>query len=244
MFFDGPTLPVIVIGGVRQPVKEVRSDRGSGSIDYARRIAIEDRIAGEREHVDLFARAWDAFDLVCNGICRQAAGPRLVKPLFERATLIGPTVVVVACSLDGTNARQMRRMPEGREELRCSDIRGAEHANFAIRVGLSSDPLDRVVTILGFMKKGVPAAIRGVAATHILQEDDVAARCGALGKIDVITPRGAAVGSALEEDRKLAFRIRTKDVSAKGDAVAHSHGDIAFDLHGIVLGRKKMNGQE
>src|SRR5579864_1982043 len=52
--------------------------------------------------------------------------------------------------------------------------------------------------LLGFVKKWVPLTIGRVPAPHVLQKDDIIARCGPLGKIDVISPDGTAVRCALE----------------------------------------------
>src|SRR6516165_9500612 len=46
MFFNGPALPVIVVRRVREPIEVIRSNLGSGDIDYTRRVKPEDRIVG------------------------------------------------------------------------------------------------------------------------------------------------------------------------------------------------------
>ena len=140
-------------------------------------------------------------DGAVEGVLREAGGPGLVEPLFEGAALVGPVLVVVAGGDDGADAGQMRRMADGGEHLRGSDIGAAEHADFAVGVGEGGGPLDGVVAVVGFVLEGVPLALGGVAAAHVLHHDHEAAprrRDGEIGAVVLV------VGRALQEDRILA----------------------------------------
>lgn len=125
-------------------------------------------------------------------------------------------------------------MGDGGKHLRRAHVGAAEHPHFAVRKGLSRDPFNRVVTILGFVDEGIPLAVGSVAAAHVLQENDIATRGGTLREIDVVTPRnGPAVWRTLQEHREFALGIGPEDIAAQNDAVAHLDFNIAFDLDAI-----------
>jgi hypothetical protein len=94
------------------------------------------------------------------------------------------------------------------------------------------------------VKEGIPIAIGSEASANILKKDDVAAGCSALGKFNVITPRGATVRSALEEDGKFAVGVRTKDVAAEGDAIAHFDRNAALNPNGVEIVGERKRGEE
>ncbi len=87
-------------------------------------------------------------------------------------------------------------MADGGEHQRSADVRSAEHANFAVRMRQRRGPLHRVVAVVHLVLEGVPLALGGVAAAHILDHDHEAARDSLAREV------GAAVlvvGCALEQ---------------------------------------------
>src|SRR5208283_110559 len=119
------------------------------------------------------------------------------------------------------------------EHLCGADVRAAEHAHFTVGVGLRSNPLDGVIAIVGFVDKGAPFSIGGEAPAHVLNEDDIAVRGGALRETEIVAPSGSAIGGALQQRGEFSFGIGTDNVAAKNDAIAHLDGNVALDLDGI-----------
>jgi len=120
------------VGG---PVKEIGRE-GLGEFCAGPRPGnVEDGKLRERQRVDGGEGVGVAANGAVEGVLREPGSPRLVKPLFERAALVGPVLVVIAGGDDGADSGEMRRMADGGEHLRGSDVRSAKHADFAVGVG-------------------------------------------------------------------------------------------------------------
>jgi len=65
-------------------------------------------------------------------------------------------------------------------------------------------------------------------------------RCGPLGKVNIVAPKGTPIRSALQQNRELAVGIGTKDIATKHDSITHSYGDATLDLNGIIFDSEKM----
>src|SRR4029077_19154396 len=137
-------------------------------------------------------------DLMQNRVLREPRGPRLVYQRFDRATLIGPAVVIVAGGHYRANSGEVRRMSDGREHLRRTDVRAAEHADLAVRIRLRGDPLDRVVAVVRFVDERIPIAVGGVAAAYILQKNHISTRSRALREVHGVAPNRPAIRRALQ----------------------------------------------
>ena len=92
-------------------------------------------------------------------------------------------------------------------------------------MGQGGGPLDRVVAVVGLVLEGVPLALGGVAAAHVLHDDHVAARDGLAANRRRCPCRRACAGAG----REFAVAGGTVDVGVEGDAVAGLHGDVALD---------------
>src|SRR5208337_341547 len=230
-------LPIGVVGGMGKPVEEVRSERRCRGVDRTSSREIEERICGEGKNVLTDAGVGGFLDRAIEGVLCETRGPGFVEPLFEGATLAGPVVMIVAGGNSGTDPGEMRGMSSGGEHLRGADVGTAEHADFAVGIWKSGDPLNGVITIFGFVDEGIPVALRGVAATHILDHHDVAARGGRVCEIDA--PAEFVVGSAPEEDGKFSVGVGAIDIGAKRNAIAHFHENVALDFDG-----KGFSGEE
>src|SRR5215475_3019366 len=117
--------------------------------------------------------------LVRERVLREAGGPGLVEPLLERASLIGPAFVIIARSDDRADSGEMRWIRDRGEHLRGADVGAAEHADFSVGVGKRGGPLDRIVSVVGFVDEGVELAFGAVAAARVFGDDDAAALCAA-----------------------------------------------------------------
>ena len=76
------------------------------------------------------------------------------------------------------------------------------------------------------MLEGVPLALGGEAAAHILDDHHVAARRALLPKRSAVV---LVVGGARQQNRILALRNGPVDVGPQGYAVARLHGHSALD---------------
>ena len=120
----------------------------------------------------------------------------------------------------------MRWVADGCEHLRGSNVGPAEHADFAVRIRQRGSPFDGVVAVVGLVFEGIPLALGGVAAAHILHDDEVATRRGGAAKVGCVV---LVIGRALQQRRVFAIARGVVDVRTQGDAVAGLHGDAAFD---------------
>src|SRR5512132_3413773 len=119
-------------------------------------------------------------------ILGQTRSPRLVEPLLERSALVRPAIVIIACGHDRANSLQMRWMGNRGQHLRGPDVRASIHSDSAIRIWQRCRPLNSVVAIVRFLKKGIPFSVRGVASANILVDDDVTAGCSFVPKVNGI----------------------------------------------------------
>src|SRR3954470_3842200 len=119
-------------------------------------------------------------------ILGQTGSPRLVEPLFARASLVRPAIVIVARRDDRTNSLQMRWMGNSGQHLRGPDVRASIHSYSAIGIRQRCRPLDSVVTVVGLVQEGIPFSVRGVASANILVNDNVTAGCAFIPKINGI----------------------------------------------------------
>src|SRR6478752_4635059 len=106
----------------------------------------------------------------------------------------------------------MRRMSDGGEHLRGSDIRSTKHADFAVGIGKRGGPLYGVVAIVGLVLEGIPLALGGVAATDVLHNDKVATGGGRAAEVGFIV---FVVRGALKKRRVLAVTSGVVDVGAE-----------------------------
>lgn len=166
-------------------------------------------------------------------ILRKAGRPGFVEPLFERAALIGPVAVIVTRGDDGANAREVRRMRDGGQHLRCAHIGSAQHSDSAIGVRERGGPFNGVVAVVRFVLEGVPFAVRRISPANILDDDDIPVRCGAVAE------SGSpcfVVRSSLEQDRIPAGLLGPINVGAQDSAVPHGSGHSVFDNYISLLG--------
>jgi hypothetical protein len=229
VLFYGPTFPVIIVGGMHQPIEEIGGDDGGGSVRDRSRIEIENWVRGEGKCVDFPGRTENVLKLMGEGVRGEPGGPRFVEPLLEGTALVCPAIVIIAGSDHRADACEVRRMSDGGEHLRSADVRPAKHADLAVRIRLSGNPLDGVVAVLGFVEEGVPVTVGSIPAANVLNEDDVAVGGSALREVDVVAPDSPAIGSALKEDREFTVGIRAIDVATENDAISHFDFDIALD---------------
>src|SRR5579883_1465845 len=113
MILDRPAPPVIVIVGMREPVEEVRRERG-------RRVELRHAGGKRKEWIRTQGQFPDAVqgigvlrDETIKRILREPGRPRFVEPLLKGTALIRPVAVIVAGRDNRANTRKMRRMRDG-----------------------------------------------------------------------------------------------------------------------------------
>src|SRR5450432_4859570 len=117
--FEVQALPIVIVAWVREPIEEIGGEGLRSGADGARWGTVIERVVRERKRVFAVNRVGDFLHLAIQSILREARGPGFVEPLFERAALIGPAIVIVAGGHDRTDACKMGGMPGGGEHLRC-----------------------------------------------------------------------------------------------------------------------------
>ena len=113
--------------------------------------------------------------------------------------------MVVRCGDNGADAGEVRRVADGCEHLRSSHVGPAEHADFAVGIRQGGGPFDGVVAVVGLVFEGIPLALGGVAAAHILHDDQVAARGSCAAKVGCVV---LVIGRALQQDWDICRRPR------------------------------------
>src|SRR6476661_10837052 len=92
------------------------------------------------------------------------------------------------------------------------------------------------------MLEGVPLAVGGVAAAHVLNDDDISSRRSFEAKSN---STALVVGRALQQHRELAVHVRPVDIGAQNDAIAHLDGQATFCNYIVGLcGLQKRHGQD
>ena len=130
----------------------------------------------------------------------------------------------------GANAREMRRLCDGRKILRCSNVRAAVHSNLSIRVGKRGGPLHGVVTVLRFVFERIPVACGLKPAADILGHYDIAARRGLGSELHLMS---LVVGRAHQQDRKFSGDVGPVNIRTQLDPVAHCRHDAMFDRDSV-----------
>ena len=127
------------------------------------------------------------------------------------------------------------------QHLRGADIRSTPHSDLAVRIGQGCGPLNRIVAVIRFMFEGVPLAVGGVTATHILNDDDVSSgrRLEAKSHSSALVVR-----RALQQHGKLPCHDRPVNVGAKNDAIAHRDGHTAFRRDFVGFGGLQQRRRE
>src|SRR6201998_1226392 len=126
----------------------------------------------------------------------------------------------------------MGRTRDGSEQLRGTDVRAAEHADFAVRLRQGRGPFDGVVAVLRFVAEGIPLAFGGESSADVLNHDEIAAS----GRLHAKGARVVLVrGGALQQDGVFSVGPRTIDVGIEDRAVAHLGGDVAINNHRFGL---------
>ena len=62
------------------------------------------------------------------------------------------------------------------QHLRRADVRAAEHADLAVRIGKRRRPFDGVVAVLRLVLERIELSLRVEPSTHVLLDDDIARR--------------------------------------------------------------------
>src|SRR6185295_7061035 len=122
----------------------------------------------------------------------------------------------------------MRRGRESREHLGRADVRSAEHADFAVRVGKRRRPFDRIVAIEALVFEWIEITIRCVAPARVLDDHHISASRRAISEI---RRAGLVVRRALEQYWKFSVGFGAIDVGAQRDAVARLHYDAALNVY-------------
>ena len=117
-------------------------------------------------------------------------------------------------------------MADRSEHLRGADIGTAQHADLAVRMRQCGGPLHRVVAIIDLVLEGVPLAVGGVAAAHILHHHHEAAR-NCLGR--KFSGSVLVVGGPLQKHRERTLADWAIDVGLERDAVARLHRDVVLE---------------
>src|SRR6266516_5553018 len=178
-------------------------------------------------------------------VLRKTGSPRFIEPLLEGATLVGPSIVIITRGHDGADTGKMRRMRDGRQHLRGSNVRTSKHPHLAVGIGQRGRPLHSVIAVVRFMLEWIPFAVRCVASTNVLNDYDIAAGCSLHTEADRVRA-DLVVWSALQKNRKVPVRFWPIDVSSKSRAIAHFCHDTVFDGHGVRFSRPsglRSNGQ-
>src|SRR4030095_4688976 len=96
------------------------------------------------------------------------------------------------------------------------------------------------VAVVRLVRERVPLAFRPIAAAHVLDDDDVAARGGFQAEA---LPAVLVVRRALEEHGKLPLSFRTVYIRTQRDAIAHRHLDAELGDDRSVLGAVARNAR-
>ena len=132
-------------------------------------------------------------------------------------------------------------MSNRRQHLGGANVRSAEHPDFAIGIRQRRRPLDRVITVVGFVLERVPLAFGGVAAAHVLKNDHKAARSALQAEIHAIV---FVIRRALQQHRELAVGGGTVNIGSKRHAIAHLHGDIPLICDLVPVRCLRQRGTE
>ena len=231
---DAPLLPVVVARVVLDPVEVV-----------GRQFAVAGGLRQVIDQRQMFVESREILD--CLGDCVElglltvppGAGqgdggqrPGLLEGLVQRASLVGPAVVVIRRCMCRCDRGERRRGFGGRQPLGGADIGEAVHANLAIRSGEISRPFDCVVAVLRLVPERVELAFRGVLTTYVLDDDDIAVGRVILGgRVDVGLSCCLVVGQPLQQHGVGPVLLRPVDVCHKDRAVAHldRHIDLLLD---------------
>jgi hypothetical protein len=161
--------PVVIVGLVLDPIAEVRRDLGC-------RRHIEEPIVFGGQLFDPLPRTIQRGRLPAHGVFCQPRRPRTGEPLHQRATFVGPTLVIFHPGDVGKDSDQMWGIRRGGEHLCCADIGAAEHTNAAIRVGQAGRPFNRVVAVIRLVPEWIKLAFGIKTSPGVLQDDDIAVR--------------------------------------------------------------------
>ena len=90
----------------------------------------------------------------------------------QRAVVIEPAVVEIACGHAGRDADEAFGLFGGGEQLRQALIGEAVHADAAVALGAGAEPGDGLGSVLALVAEGIELAF-GVAASANILDDDV-----------------------------------------------------------------------
>ncbi len=156
----------------------------------------------------------------------------MVEPLFERAALVCPVLVIIRRRYRRTDRRQVWRLCQRGQHLRRAYVRPAEHSHFSVCVRQRARPLDRVVPVFSFMLERIPFTFRLVPPAHVLHDYDISACCCNVCKRG--DPRlRFVVGRPRQQYRQLFVRLRPVDIRPQRHAIPHFHGHVVFDCEFI-----------
>jgi len=230
---DAP--PVIVVGGMRQPLQ------------IKRRKLAQERLIGEREM--LKECRWITHHLH-EGSHLFLTGPSLAQPplqflknhtqgpgerasQIEHATLVTKRrLVKVRGSHHRSKSTQGFWMLFRQQPLRESEVRPTHHAYLVTRPRLLDDPVDRINSIAGFIDRRGERALGGKTPPAILKDDHIPLLHGS-ESIDRglcnLSQRLFIIGEAREEDRELSLLNWAIHISGKFDAIARGNHDVFFN---------------
>src|ERR1700730_4704485 len=135
----------------------------------------------------------------------------------------------------------MRWVRNCREQLRGAFVRTSEHAHLAVRVRPGTSPRNGVIPIRGLVLEWIPLTHRCKPAAHILQNRDITASRESHAHVSFAL---LVIGRAQKKHWKLARCLRTIDIGAEQNTVAHSNFHIALKGNFVAFCREPDRGKD
>ena len=162
---------------------------------------------------------------------KRAHRPTDVEEQRERAPLIGPAVVVVACRDRWDHRLEARRGLDRREPLGRAHIRCAVGSDLAVGPWLPRRPFNGVVTVARLDRETVKHPIGREASAAILHHHVVSGLGGAhrIERHRKHHRHRLVVRRSIEQHRQFFGSVRSIEICAQDSPVAHRYFDVLLN---------------
>ena len=167
-----PTLPVVVLGLVRQPVGEEPARRARREVGYRRQrqppVVVIDLCVLCREP------RFQVGVAAAGHVVREKCRPGSIEGERKRAVVVRPTLVEVGAGHRRDHASQALRLADRDLQLRVPGVGEAVHPDLAVREGQRAQPRHGVLAVVRLRLERDELATRRPPSADVLRHDGVA----------------------------------------------------------------------